>query len=90
MPAITTANKKASNEGSKASEPATIAVSPAAGPLTLKCDRLASPTTMPPTTPAMMPLNNGALDANATPKQRGRATRKTTTEAVRSLGKLLM
>jgi hypothetical protein len=38
----------------------------------------------------MMPLNNGALDANATPKQRGRATRKTTTEAVRSLGKLLM
>jgi hypothetical protein len=28
--------------------------------------------------PAMSPLNSGALEANATPRQSGRATRKTT------------
>jgi hypothetical protein len=56
----------------------TIAVKPAAGPLTLSGEPLKSPMTIPPIIPAMMPLNKGALEANATPKHRGRATRNTT------------
>jgi hypothetical protein len=60
---------------------ATMAVNPAAGPLTLKEDPLRRPTTMPPTTPAIMPAKSGALEARATPRHRGRATRKTTIDA---------
>jgi hypothetical protein len=36
---------------------------------------------MPPTTPAIMPAKSGALEARATPRHRGRATRKTTIDA---------
>ena len=52
--------------------------SPAAGPLTPKADRLIDPTTIPPTIPAIRPANSGAPEANAIPRQRGNATRKTT------------
>jgi hypothetical protein len=34
--------------------------------------------TIPPTIPAINPLKRGAFDARATPRQRGRATKKTT------------
>jgi hypothetical protein len=58
-----------------------MAVRPAAGPLTLKEEPLSEPTTMPPTTPAIIPEKSGALDARAMPRHRGRATRKTTIDA---------
>jgi hypothetical protein len=84
-PANTTTTKKASKEAREVIAAATIAVKPAAGPLTLKCERLTRPTTIPPHTPAIMPLNNGAFEARATPKHKGSATRKTTIEEGRSL-----
>ena len=59
----------------------TIAVRPAAGPLTISCDPLSVPTTMPPTMPEMMPAKRGAPDARAMPRQSGTATRKTTMAA---------
>ena len=61
-----------------------IAVSPAAGPETLKCDLLKKPTTMPPTTPAIIPENKGAPEAIAMPRQSGNATRKTTNPDAKS------
>jgi hypothetical protein len=39
---------------------------------------------MPPITPAMTPDSKGAPLAKATPKQRGRATKKTTKPATKS------
>ena len=36
------------------------------------------PITIPPTIPAIKPENNGAPEARAIPKQRGKATKKTT------------
>jgi ATP-dependent DNA helicase RecG len=62
---------------------ATIAVKPAAGPVTLSCDPLNRPTTIPPTTPAIIPENRGAPDAKAIPKQSGSATSNTTMDADR-------
>ncbi len=56
----------------------TIAVRPAAGPETEIFELLIVPTTKPPTIPAMIPDNGGAPDANAIPKQRGSATKNTT------------
>jgi hypothetical protein len=56
-------------------------VRPAAGPLTLTAEPENMEMMRPPTTPAMIPLNNGAPDASAMPRQRGRATRKTTSPA---------
>src|SRR5690606_503504 len=85
-PARTTATRKASNEPRVAICAATTAVKPAAGPLTLVCEPLSTPTKIPPTMPAMRPAMGGALDASATPRQSGRATRKTTRPAMRSLG----
>src|SRR5688572_1595923 len=61
-----------------------MVVRPAAGPLTLNAEPLKNPTTTPPTTPAIIPEKSGAPDANATPKQSGKATRNTTTAAGRS------
>ena len=84
-PQITTATRNASNDGSVITAAATNEVRPAAGPETLRCDLLAKPTMIPPTTPAINPLKSGAFDANATPKQRGRATRNTTMDAGISL-----
>jgi hypothetical protein len=64
----------------------TITVRPAAGPLTLKWELLKDPTTKPATTPEMIPENNGAPEAKAIPKQRGKATRKTTSPDNKSCG----
>lgn len=41
-------------------------------------------------TPAMMPEDKGALEARAMPKQRGRATKKTTSDETRSVENLFM
>ena len=60
-----------------------MTVKPAAGPVTLSCDQLRSPTTTPPTTPAIMPENKGAPEASAMPKQSGSATKSTTMDADR-------
>ena len=59
----------------------TMTASPAAGPLTCSGEPAMAPTTMPPTMPVTSPAAGGSPDAIATPMQRGRATRKTTTEA---------
>ena len=61
-----------------------MTASPAAGPLTPRAEPLRNPTTMPPTMPAMMPEKRGAPEARAMPRQRGTATRNTTTLAGRS------
>ena len=62
-------------------EAKTTAAKPAAGPLTLVCDLLNKPTTMPPTIPEITPENRGAPDAKATPRHNGRATKNTTIPA---------
>src|SRR6056297_465702 len=85
MPAISTANRKASKDPKMAICAATIAVKPAAGPLTLVCEPLTHPTIMPPTIPAIRPEKSGAPEASAIPRQSGSATRKTTPLAVMSL-----
>ncbi len=74
-PASTTAIKNASYEFSFKIAAATIDVKPAAGPLTLSGDPLKNPTTIPPTTPAMIPEKRGAVEPKAIPRQSGRATR---------------
>jgi len=60
---------------------ATITVNPAAGPLTLSCDPLRIPITIPPTTPAMIPEKRGAPEPSAMPKHKGNATSSTTIDA---------
>lgn len=87
-PAIITASKNVSNDPSLPICAATMAVKPAAGPLTLVCEPLRTPTKMPPMIPATMPEKSGALDASATPRQSGSATRKTTRSAERFLKKV--
>jgi hypothetical protein len=62
----------------------TIAVRPAAGPVTLSEELLRNPTTIPPTTPETIPENKGAPDAKAIPKHKGKATKKTTKPEARS------
>ena len=62
----------------------TIAVKPAAGPETLKCDLLKYPTTIPPIIPEIIPENNGAPLANAIPKHNGSATKNTTKPEAKS------
>jgi hypothetical protein len=62
----------------------TIAVKPAAGPVTLKAELLKKPTKIPPITPETIPENNGAPEAKAIPKHKGNATKKTTNPAARS------
>jgi hypothetical protein len=44
---------------------------------------------MPPTIPAITPEKSGAPEARATPRQSGRATRKTTIDAGKSARRLL-
>ena len=83
-PAITTARRKDSKVGSFKIAAATMAVKPAAGPLTLSGDPLMNPIAIPPTTPAMIPENKGTLDPNAMPKHRGSATKNTTKAAGKS------
>jgi len=62
----------------------TIAVKPAAGPLTLSCDPLSDPTTMPPMIPAINPENKGAFEPSAMPRHNGSATRNTTIDEGKS------
>lgn len=83
-PASTTAIKNNSNEPSVAIDDKTIAVKPAAGPLTLTLELLSDPTMMPPTIPEIIPENKGAPDANAMPRHKGSATKKTTKPEGRS------
>ena len=85
-PAMATAARKGSNPPSAAIWAATMAVRPAAGPLTLLWDPLRTPTAMPPMMPEMMPEKSGALEARAMPRQSGSATRKTAMLAVMSRG----
>jgi len=84
-PAMTTATRKVWNEPSVAICVKTIAVKPAAGPETLVCEPLRRATTRPPMTPLRIPDIIGAFEAKAIPRQRGRATKKTTSPAEKSL-----
>jgi hypothetical protein len=71
----------------------TIAVKPAAGPETLRCDLLKYPTTIPPITPEIIPANKGAPEAKAMPRHNGNATKKTTKPEAKSdlrLAKMLV
>lgn len=63
---------------------AQIAVRPAAGPLTLKGDRLIAETTMPPIIPEIIPDKIGAPEASEIPRHKGSATKKTVMLALRS------
>lgn len=63
----------------------TIIVRPAAGPETLMGEPLRYPITIPPTIPAIKPEIGGAPEAMARPRHKGSATRKTDSEALRSL-----
>jgi hypothetical protein len=67
-----------------------MVVNPAAGPLTLSDDPLKDEITIPPTTPAMIPENNGAPDAKATPRHKGSATKNTTMPEGTSLRQLVI
>jgi hypothetical protein len=64
-----------------------MAVSPAAGPLTLVCEPLINPTIIPPKIPEINPEARGAPEANDIPKHKGKATKKTTIEADKSAKK---
>jgi len=77
-PAKTTAKRKLSNDPKLIIAAETIAVRPAAGPLTPSEELDIKPTTIPPMIPAIIPENNGALLASAIPRHKGRATKKTT------------
>ena len=65
-----------------------MAINPAAGPLTPIFEPLKPPTTIPPTIPEINPEKRGAPLADAIPKQRGSATKKTTILAGKSLLKV--
>ena len=56
----------------------TMAIKPAAGPETLTLEWLRKPTTIPPMIPEIIPAKGGAPEATAIPRQRGNATKKTT------------
>ena len=84
-PAINTANKRMLNAPKSEIAVNIIAVKPAAGPDTLKCEVLKYPTTIPPTIPEIIPENKGAPEAKAIPKQRGSATKKTTKPDAKSV-----
>src|ERR1700730_2272419 len=83
-PATATDKKKTSIAPNCVMAAAQIAVSPAAGPLTLNSDLLINETTIPPIIPAKSPEYTGALEANEMPKQSGRATKKTVILALKS------
>ena len=89
MPAINTAHKKRSNAPILVIAANTNAARPAAGPLTLSFEPLKEPITIPPIIPDISPLKKGAPDAREIPKQRGRATKKTTKPDGRSFFKYL-
>jgi hypothetical protein len=68
----------------------TIAVRPAAGPETLRWLALSEPITIPPTIPAIIPANKGALQACAIPRHNGRAIRNTISPEKKSFFKCLV
>lgn len=72
-----TETKNPGNEPKSAMAVATIIVKPAAGPLTDNSDPDKRETITPPTIPATKPAINGAPEASAIPKHRGKATKKT-------------
>jgi hypothetical protein len=59
-------------------------VNPAAGPETLNCDPLITETKTPPMIPDKRPEYKGAPEANAIPKHKGNATKKTERPAGKS------
>ena len=63
---------------------AEMAVSPAAGPLTLNWELLTRDTTSPPIMPASNPEKTGAPEANEIPRHKGRATKNTVMDALKS------
>src|SRR5450830_73888 len=65
--------------------PITMTIKPAAGPLTLMAEPLNVATITPPMMPEIMPLIGATPDALAIPRHKGRATRKTTMPASRSV-----
>ncbi len=65
-------------------EEETRVVNPAAGPDTDKDDPLINETTTPPIIPESNPAYNGAPEANAIPKQSGKATKATESPAGKS------
>ena len=83
-PATATDKKKISIAPKSVMAAAQIAVSPAAGPLTLNCDLLISVTTTPPMIPASKPEYIGTPEASAMPKQSGNATKNTVILALKS------
>ena len=82
-PPMTTAKRKASNPTSWMPS-YTITASPAAGPDTPTWLPEMGATMMPPMMPAIKPAMGAAPEARAMPRQRGRATRKTTMEEGKS------
>ena len=78
IPAKITADRKILKPPKSVIADKTIAVNPAAGPVTLNEELLKKPTTIPPITPETIPENNGASEAKAIPKHSGNATKKTT------------
>lgn len=92
-PERTTARRKASKPNSVIATN-TIEISPAAGPLTPNLEPLNKVTTRPPMIPAIIPENgvikslprksSPGIEAWPIPKQRGKATRKTTSPAGKS------
>jgi hypothetical protein len=65
-----------------------MTVRPAAGPLTENGVPCMAPTSRPPTIPVTRPSAGGTPDARAIPRQSGRATRNTTTEASASAARV--
>lgn len=65
-------------------EAATNVVKPAAGPDTPNEESLINVTTNPPIIPESKPAYKGAPEANAMPKHRGSATKKTESPAGKS------
>ena len=78
MPAMNTAQRNKRKSPIFVIAAKTNAAKPAAGPLTLNFEPLNEPITMPPMIPEMMPLKNGAPEAKAMPKHKGKATKNTT------------
>ena len=84
MPAIETDKKNISMAPSSWIAEAQIAVSPAAGPLTLKFESLINDITIPPITPAISPAYTGTFETSEIPRHSGSATKNTLMLALKS------
>ena len=83
-PASITAVRNGAMPPSCVTSTSTMEVRPAAGPVTDSGERLIQGTTIPPAIPAIRPETGGTPHAMAMPRQRGKATRKTTMPATES------